>query len=415
MSSLRKQGPPFRAEHIGSLLRPHKLRNAMLTPGEISQADLAELTSTSVADIVATQCKLGFCAPTDGEYQRIIFIGNFHLALAGFEDVVDRPIPKEAFRTYLPDVADFLRRGEGIPYTTMCTGRIRHELDRPIYEKEFAHVQSLVEELEKKGGTGQRAKIVPKITIISPLWYYTLYRKGHAYPQDVYANDDEYLADLSRAFRKEIDLLYGIGCRNIQVDDPYLTGNNKGFCDERVISGFREDGEEPLEILSKYLQFYNTCLEGKPADLHVGMHMCRGNYKNSRYFTIGSYNHIAETLFGESKAFDTFYLEYDDSRSGTFEPLRHLPRDKNVILGVVSTKHPELEDLDELKARVLQAAKYVAEGTGQTLEQALQQLGVSPQCGFASHVFGNAATWEDMLGKLRLVRQLADDLWPGQL
>lgn len=119
-------------------------------------------------------------------------------------------------------------------------------------------------------------------------------------------------------------------------------------------------------------------------------------------------------MFGESEAFDTFYLEYDDSRSGTFEPLRHLPRDKNLILGIVSSKTPALEDLDELKARVLQAAENVSEGTGQTREQALQQLGVSPQCGFASHVLGNALSREDMLAKLRLVRQVADALWIGE-
>lgn len=224
MPSPRKQGPPFRAEHIGSLLRPPQLRDAILKPDESTQAEVAEITSTAVTEIVATQCALGFCAPTDGEYQRVIFLGNFHLALAGFDDVVEPPIPHKAFRTYLPDVADFLRRGEAIPYTTMCTGRIRHELERPIYEKEFVFLQSVVKNLEREGEAGRRASIVPKLTLVSPLWYYTLYRRGYAYPQDVYANDDEYLADLSLAFRKEIDLLYGIGCRNIQVDDPYLTG-----------------------------------------------------------------------------------------------------------------------------------------------------------------------------------------------
>ncbi|KAJ0123735.1 hypothetical protein J7T55_012204 [Diaporthe amygdali] len=410
MPPTRKQGPPFRAEHIGSLLRPPQLRNAILEPEKSTQAALAEITSTAVTDIVTTQCELGFSAPTDGEYQRILFLGSFHLALAGFEDVVDPPIPRQAFRTYLPDVADFLRRGEAIPYTTMCTGRIRHELDRPIYEKEFVYLRSVVEKLEREGGGRRKASIVPKLTLVSPLWYYTLYRKGYAYPQDVYAHDDEYLADLSLAFRKEIDLLYGIGCRNIQVDDPYLTG----FCDERVVAGFEADGDDTRKILTKYLRFYNSSLAGKPADLHVGMHMCRGNYINSRHFTTGSYDQIAEALFGQSEAFDTFYLEYDDSRSGTLEPLRHLPRDKNVILGVVSSKFPALEDPNELKARVLQAAQYVAEGTGQTPQQALQQLGVSPQCGFASHVLGNAITAEDMLAKLRLVRQVADALWPGQ-
>lgn len=139
-----------------------------------------------------------------------------------------------------------------------------------------------------------------------------------------------------------------------------------------------------------------------------------GNYINSRHFTAGSYNQIAQTLFTELKAVDTFYLEYDDSRSGSFEPLRFLPRDTNLILGVISSKFPQLEDLAELKARVFEAADYVADGSGQTRLQALDRLGVSPQCGFASHVLGNALTREDMWAKLKLVRQLADEIWPGQ-
>lgn len=140
---------------------------------------------------------------------------------------------------------------------------------------------------------------------------------------------------------------------------------------------------------------------------------CQGNYINSRHFTVGGYDKIAKTLFGELKVVDTFYLEYDDSRSGGFEPLRFLPKDKNVILGIVSTKTPKLEDLEELKARVFEVARYVAEGSGQTPQKALERLGVSPQCGFASHVLGNAITEKDMFAKLKLVRQVADEIWPA--
>lgn len=140
----------------------------------------------------------------------------------------------------------------------------------------------------------------------------------------------------------------------------------------------------------------------------------QGNYINSRYFTIGGYDKIARTLFGELKVVDTFYLEYNDSRSGGFEPLRFLPKDKNLILGVVSTKSPQLENVEELKARVFEAAGYIAEGSNQTPQQALERLGVSPQCGFASHVLGNAINMEDMVAKLKLVRQLANEIWPQQ-
>lgn len=219
MSSDHKQGPPYRAEHIGSLLRPAELRDAILGQIEVDDDKLSRITEPAVEEIVHKQVELGFCAPTDGEYRRIGFMGNFHLSLEGFEDVPEgQTIPLEAFRTYLPDVSDFLRNHEEIPYRTRCTSRIRHVLDRPIYEKEFLSLKALV----AKGG--HESKIVPKITLISPLWYYTLYREGYAYPRDAYTDDEEYLKDLSLAYRKEIDLLYGIGCRNIQIDDPYLTG-----------------------------------------------------------------------------------------------------------------------------------------------------------------------------------------------
>lgn len=216
MTNNHKQNPPFRAEHVGSLLRPVELRDAVLGQKNMNDEELSQLTKTAVEDIVNTQMKLGFHAPTDGEYRRVIFMGNFHLSLEGFQDV--KTIPLEAFRTYLPDVADFLRNNEDIPYHTRCTGRIKHVLDRAIHQEEFLALKASA----AKGV--YQSKVVPKLTLISPLWYFTLYRKGHAYPKDVYANDDEYLEDLSRAYRREIDLLYDLGCRNIQIDDPYLTG-----------------------------------------------------------------------------------------------------------------------------------------------------------------------------------------------
>lgn len=219
MSSGHKQRPPFRAEHVGSLLRPAEIREAVLGQTKLDNDKLSQITNAAVEDIVTRQIAMGFCAPTDGEYRRVIFIGDFHLSLEGFEDVKDgETIPLEAFRTYLPDVSDFLRRNETIPYRTRCTGRIRHVSDRAFHEKEFLSLKPFISD-----GTNE-SRVVPKISLISPLWYYTLYREGHAYPKDVYANDDEYLTDLSRAYRREIDLLYEIGCRNIQIDDPYLTG-----------------------------------------------------------------------------------------------------------------------------------------------------------------------------------------------
>lgn len=219
MSSGHKQSPPFRAEHVGSLLRPVELREAVLGQTKVDKDELSRIADAAVKDIVKQQIALGFCAPTDGEYRRVIFLGDFHLSLEGFEEIRDdETIPLEAFRTYLPDVADFLRNNEKIPYRIRCTGRIKHVSDRAFHGNEFASLKPFV-----SNGTN-KPTVVPKVTLISPLWYYTLFREGHAYPQDVYANDEEYLADLSRAYRREIDLLYEMGCRNIQIDDPYLTG-----------------------------------------------------------------------------------------------------------------------------------------------------------------------------------------------
>lgn len=167
------------------------------------------------------------------------------------------------------------------------------------------------------------------------------------------------------------------------------------------------------EMFDSYITFYNDCFQ-RPADMHLGVHVCRGNFVNSRHFSEGGYDRIATKLFRNLNV-GTFYLEYDTPRAGGFEPLKSLPKDKNVILGVVTSKFPDLEDQSEMVKRVYQAADVVAEGSGQTREEALQRLGVSPQCGFASHSDGNLLGWEDMKKKLQLVRAIADQVWPGQL
>ncbi len=180
-----------------------------------------------------------------------------------------------------------------------------------------------------------------------------------------------------------------------------------------MIAGFKENGEDPDALLDSYIKLYNDCISSRPADLHVGIHLCRGNFANSRHFSEGGYDRIATKLFGEI-AIDTYFLEYDTERAGTFEPLRELPAHKNVVLGVITSKFSQLEDPDTLRARVFAAADVVAAGAGQTREEALRRIGVSPQCGFASHHLGNAVTWDDMVAKLKLVRQVADSIWPGE-
>ena len=180
-----------------------------------------------------------------------------------------------------------------------------------------------------------------------------------------------------------------------------------------MIAGFKENGEDVDALLDSYIKLYNDCIAWRPADLHVGIHLCRGNFANSRHFSEGGYDRIATKLFNEIDV-DTYFLEYDTERAGTFEPLRELPAHKNVVLGVVTSKFPQLEDLAATRDRVYAAADVIAQGAGQTREQALARMGVSPQCGFASHHLGNAVTWDDMVNKLKLVRQLADSIWPGE-
>lgn len=180
-----------------------------------------------------------------------------------------------------------------------------------------------------------------------------------------------------------------------------------------MIAGFKADGEDADALLDSYIKLYNDCVSSRPADMHLGIHLCRGNFANSRHFSEGGYDRIATKLFNDIDA-DTYFLEYDTERAGNFEPLKELPAHKNVILGVITSKFPELEDLDEMRNRVFQAADIIAGGAGQTREQALKRIGVSPQCGFASHHLGNAVTHDDMVAKLKLVRELANSIWPGE-
>jgi len=206
-----------------------------------------------------------------------------------------------------------------------------------------------------------------------------------------------------------LKILYDNGLRNVQFDDPNLAY----FCSEKMLAGFKKDGEDPDALFDAYIKLYNDCLSSRPTDMHVGVHLCRGNFVGGRHFSEGSYDRIAVKLFQHLNV-DTLYLEYDTARSGGFEPLKFLPKHKNVILGLITSKFPKLEDLEEMKEKVYQAAEFIAEGTGETKEEALGHLGVSPQCGFASHHDGNNIGHDDMVAKLRLVRELANEIWPRQ-
>lgn len=280
----------------------------------------------------------------------------------------------------------------------VCTGKIKHK--GSTYIDQWTYLTSRLP-----------ASLIPsaKLTLPAPEWYHLRYKPGHAYPTSVYPNDEAYFADIATAYRAELDTLYLAGCRNVTIDDPNLAY----FCSEKMLQGFRDAGEDSEALLDSYIKLYNDCISSRPADFHVGIHLCRGNFAYSRHFSEGGYDRVAKKLFNDIDA-DTYFLEYDTERAGGFEPLVHLPANKNVVVGVITSKFPELEDIEEMKKRVFEAADWVAKGAGQTREQALKRMGVSPQCGFASHHLGNSVTREDMVNKLKLVRALADQIWPGE-
>ncbi|GLI73000.1 hypothetical protein PoHVEF18_001186 [Penicillium ochrochloron] len=395
------QRPPFRAEHLGSLLRPQELLDKKIASekGEVSEAELAAVEDKEIKDILATQLKLGYRGASDGEYRRHMFWGTFFPGLDGFEEVTE--FETDIFRPYAPDIAAFLEAGHKPGETVLCTGKIKHV--GSTYVDQFKYLAGLVPKDEVKN---------LKITLAAPNWYHLRYREGKAYPKDVYTNDEDYFGDIAKAYQAELKILYDAGCRNVQFDDPNLAY----FCSEKFLSGFKEDSLNVYsadDMFQKYIKQYNDCFIGLPEDMHVGVHLCRGNFVGSRHFSEGGYDRIAIKLFQELNV-HTYYLEYDTERAGGFEPLKHLPRHKNVILGVVTSKFATMENKEEMKKRVIDAAKFIAEGNNISLEEALNQVGVSPQCGFASHREGNAIDWDGMINKLKLVREIADDIWPNQ-
>jgi methionine synthase II (cobalamin-independent) len=243
-----------------------------------------------------------------------------------------------------------------------------------------------------------------------PCYFHLRLAPGKCYSKDAYSNDADFFADLADAYRKEFKTLYDDGLRNIQIDDPTLAY----FCSDDMLAGLKSDGEDPDKLFDLYLQAHNDTLVGRPDDLHVGLHICRGNFSKSMHFSEGSYEKIAERFF-KTLNYDTFYLEYDNNRSGGFEPLRFLPQHKNVVLGVVTTKEPELEDKETIKQKVLEAAKIIADGQGRSVQEAMENIGISPQCGFASVAVGaEGMTEEKMFAKLALVKEVAKELWPDR-
>ncbi|KAK4632251.1 hypothetical protein CLAFUW4_03652 [Fulvia fulva] len=402
------RNPPFRAEHVGSLLRPDELvkKRYAIADGSAKADELAPIEQKAIKDVVKLQQDCGIHSITNGEYSRHQFWGTFMETLNGMEEINLREggYDQSIFRAYAPgtiDVKSFMHAKTIPNQVTVATSKLSHT-GTSTFLPELQYLQSILPR-------DQHNRI--KLTLTSPSWYHFRYGPNKAYLPGVYASDDEYFADLAKAYQTELKILYDAGLRNAQVDDPNLAY----FCSEQMLQGWGKDPENfqtADEQLDAYIRFYNACFE-RPADFHLGIHLCRGNYMGSKHFSEGAYDRIASKLFNELNV-STYYLEYDTPRAGGFEPLKHLPKDKNVVVGVVTSKFAELEDKKDMVDRVYKAATYIAKGSGQTVEQALNRLSVSPQCGFASHAEGNSLEIEDMRKKLQLVRAIADEVWKGE-
>ncbi|HEV3480038.1 MAG TPA: 5-methyltetrahydropteroyltriglutamate--homocysteine S-methyltransferase [Gaiellaceae bacterium] len=365
--------PPFRADHVGSLLRPPELLKAReeFAGGIISADELRAAEDDSIRDAVRMQEEIGLQSATDGEFRRTSWHMDFIYQLDGI-DPADEQIKVE-----------FHNEQGDVEFTTAALsvhGRVG--LSKTIFGDAFEALRSMV------------ATAMPKLTIPSPSMVH--YRGGQAaIDKDVYADIDEFWRDLVAAYREEVRRLGELGCTYLQFDDTSLAYLNDPKQREYIasIGGDKEHQHE------EYIRHINEALADRPEGMSVTTHMCRGNFRSS-WAAEGGYDFVAEALFNELQV-DGFFLEYDDERSGTFEPLRFVPKGKQVVLGLVTTKRGDLESKDELKRRVDEASRYVP----------LEQLCLSPQCGFSSTVEGNLVTYEDQVAKLRLIVETAEEIW----
>jgi 5-methyltetrahydropteroyltriglutamate--homocysteine methyltransferase len=373
----RRTEAPFRADHVGSLLRPPELLRAreQHAAGALSADQLRETENAAIRDVVRMQADLGLQTATDGEFRRASWHMDFIYQLRG----VSRT--SEAIRVH------FRNASGDLDFTSAALkvdGRIG--LDEPIFGDHFRYLQSVV--------AADAPELTAKLTIPSPSMVH--YRGGPAaIDPAVYPDEDEFWADLSAAYAEQVRSLAELGCRYLQLDDTSLAYLN----DPAQRAELAAQGRDAEHQHERYIRQINAALAGRPDGLRVTTHMCRGNYRSS-WAAEGGYDFVAEALFG-SLDVDGFFLEYDDERSGGFAPLRFVPAGKLVVLGLVTTKRPELESKDELKRRIDQAAQYLP----------LDQLCLSPQCGFSSTVEGNALTVDEQKAKLALIVETAAEVW----
>lgn len=363
---------PYRYDFIGSFLRPQKLKDAKddFKAGKITREELSAVEDEAIRDLVAKQKKAGYHIITDGEFRRSFWHLDF---MWGFEGVAH-----EDTGSGVQFNGELARLDE-----VFLTGKIKAG-DHPFVEH-FKFIKQFEDE-----------NTVAKQTIPAPAQTYQQFvtPKNLAGTREIYKTDDELINDIAAAYRKVIADLYAAGCRNIQFDDctwGVLVANGSV---ERY-----GKGADLNAIKANLLRVNNLALEGRPADLVINTHVCRGNY-HSTFFSSGPYDNVAKELFGEENV-DAYFLEYDDERSGGFEPLKYVSGSKKVVLGLITTKSPVLEDKAAVIARIREAEKYVP----------LDRLYLSPQCGFASCEIGNKLSEEQQWAKLALVKEIAEEVW----
>ena len=369
-----RDDPPFRADHVGSLLRPRTVLTAreQRAAGEISAHDLRAVEDAAIRDVVRMQRDVGLRSATDGEFRRTSWHMDFIYRLGGIRPT-DQKIQVH-FHNADGDL-DFESAALAVDAPV--------RLAETIFGEDFTFLKSIVD-----------PEVTAKLTIPSPSMVH--YRGGRAaIDPAVYPDEERFWTDLSAAYAEQVRRVAALGCRYLQLDDTSLAYLNDP--EQRRLLTERGDDAEHQHL--RYIRQINAAIGERPAGLAVTTHMCRGNYRSS-WVAQGGYDFVAEALFNEL-AVDGFFLEYDDERSGGFAPLRFVPPGKMVVLGLVTTKRGELESKDTLKRRIDEASRYVP----------LDQLCLSPQCGFSSTVEGNVLSYDEEVAKLRLIVETADEVW----
>jgi 5-methyltetrahydropteroyltriglutamate--homocysteine methyltransferase len=366
---MKRMQPPFRADHVGSLLRPAALKQARarLERGEISAAVLKEIEDREIEAVIRRQEDIGLQCVTDGEFRRAFWNYDFLGALEGAE-------------AYLGERKIKFQGPQPKPMMMRVVGKLGAFCGHPMIE----HFRFLT----------AHARATPKMTVPSPSSMHFRYGR-EAVPDSIYPSMEDFYRDLGEAYRKTLAAFADAGCRYLQLDEV----NFAYLCDPALRAQVTVRGDDPETLPSVYAGMINTAISGLPDDMTVAMHLCRGNFQ-STFVASGGYEPVADILFNTIRV-GAYFMEYDSMRAGGFEPLRFVPKDKIIVLGLVTSKSGVLESRDEIRRRIDEAAKFVA----------LDRLCLSPQCGFASTEEGNLLAEDEQWAKLAMIVRIAEEVW----